>query len=100
MSAIAETVRGKVGKLVDPETGMTFDEMGLVQEIREVAPGVIEVNFRPSSPICPIALKLALDIKNTVLETKGVRRALVHCVGHRMQEAIDTIVNAQDDPQV
>lgn len=96
MSIITETVRERVGRLVDPETGMTFEEMRLVQEIREVAPGVIEVTFRPSSPICPIALKLAMDIKNTVLEIEGVQKARVHCVGHRMQETIDVVVNTEE----
>jgi metal-sulfur cluster biosynthetic enzyme len=82
--------------LVDPETGMTFEEMRLVQEIREVSPGVVEVNFRPSSPICPMALKLAMDIKKAVLEIDGVSEARVRCIGHRMQETIDALVNRGD----
>jgi metal-sulfur cluster biosynthetic enzyme len=75
---------------------MTFDEMGLVQEIREVAPGVIEVNFRPSSRISLMALKLATDIKNAALEIDTVRKTYVHCVGRRMQEKIDALVNREE----
>jgi len=96
MNAITETVRRRVGRIVDPETGMTFEEMRLVQEIQEVVPGVVEVNFRPSSPICPIALKLAMDIKEAVLGIEGVSKVRVHCVGHRMQEKIDSLVNAEE----
>lgn len=99
MSTITETVRRRVGRLLDPETGMTFEEMRLVQEIREVALGVIEVNFKPSSPICSIALKLAMDIKEAVLGIEGIRKARVHCVGHRMQETIDAVVNTEDQGQ-
>ena len=96
MSNLTETVRERAGRLVDPETGMTFKEMRLLEEVQEVAPGVVEVNFKPSSPICPIALKLAMDIRQAVLEIEGVSRVHVHCVGHRMQEEINSLVNAED----
>ena len=96
MSNLAEMVRERAGRLVDPETGMTFKQMRLLEEIQEVAPGVVEVNFRPSSPICPIALKLAMDIRQAVLEIEGVSKVRVHCVGHRMQEKMDALVNTED----
>ncbi len=97
MTKLVDLLREKVGGLVDPETGLDLSEMRLVQEIQEIEPGVIRVDFKPSSPICPIAMKLAIDIKKTVLDTEGIRKALVYCHGHIMKERINDLVNSTNE---
>ena len=68
-----DKVREVVGQIVDPETGMTFGEMQMITNVREEEPGVFKIEFVPSSPFCPIAFKLAQDIKNA---TATVRRKM------------------------
>ncbi len=93
MGKLEEKVREAVEKVVDPETGLTFGQMRMITNVKEEEPGVVKIDFVPSSPFCPIAFKLAQDIKNAALKVEGVKKALVYCHGHTMEEAINKMVN-------
>lgn len=86
-------VREAVGKVVDPETGLTFAEMKMITGVREEEPGVFKIEFVPSSPFCPIAFKLSMDIKNAALRVAGVKKALVYCRGHNLAKQINEATN-------
>ena len=88
-------MREAVGKVVDPETGLTFAEMRLIASVTEEELGVVKVDFIPSSPFCPIAFKLAMDVKNAALKVTGVKKALVYCRGHMMEQKISDMVNKE-----
>ena len=60
MTELEERVRAEVGNIFDSETGQTFEEMHLIQSVRETSLGNITVEFMPTSPFYPIAFKLAL----------------------------------------
>ena len=64
MTELEGKVREEVGKVQDPETGMSFAEMQMITNVKEEEPGVVKIEFIPTSPFCPIAFKLASDIKN------------------------------------
>jgi len=93
MTRLEDRVREVVNDIVDPETGMTLGEMRLISNLREEESGVITIDFKPTSPFCPIALKLALDIKGTASKIEGVKRVFVYCRRHAMEETINRIVN-------
>jgi len=86
-------VREEAGKVKDPETGMTLAEMQMITNVKEEEPGVFTVEFIPTSPFCPIAFKLASDIKNAVKKVPGVKKALVYCRGHAMEQQINEMTN-------
>ena len=86
-------VREEVGKVKDPETGMTFAEMQMITNVTEEEPGIVKVEFIPTSPFCPIAFKLASDIKNATEIVPGVKKALVYCRGHAMEQQINEMTN-------
>jgi metal-sulfur cluster biosynthetic enzyme len=86
-------VREAVGKVRDPETGLTFAQMNMITKVEEAEPGVFAIDFRPTSPFCPIAFKLAVDVRAAALAVKGVKKARVYCRGHTMEEAINKSVN-------
>jgi len=88
-------VREAVGKVMDPETGLTFAEMHMIKSVAEEEPGVVKVEFIPSSPFCPIAFKLAMDVKNAALKVAGVKKALVYCSGHMMEQQINEMTNKE-----
>jgi len=92
-SELERKVREAVEQVVDPETGLTFGQMKMITGVKEEEPGVVRIDFVPSSPFCPIAFKLAQDIKEKALKVKGVKKALVYCHGHTMEEAINRMVN-------
>jgi metal-sulfur cluster biosynthetic enzyme len=93
LTELEEKIRNEVGKVVDPETGLTFGQMNMITNVREVEPGVVEVEFVPSSPFCPIAFKLAMDVKKAALKVEGIKKVLVYCRGHTMEKSINEMVN-------
>jgi metal-sulfur cluster biosynthetic enzyme len=71
----ATLLRALVDKLttvVDPETGENVIRMQLVQNLQVSDDGKVTYTFRPSSPLCPIAVPLALMIITAVGEVSGV----------------------------
>ena len=93
MTDLEEKVREEVEKVVDPETGLTFGQMKMITDVKEQKPRVVKVDFVPSSPFCPIAFKLAFDVKKASEKAKGIKKALVYCHGHNMEEEINRMVN-------
>ena len=93
MTELENKVREEVGKVKDPETGMSFAEMQMITNVKEEELGVVKVEFVPTSPFCPIAFKLASDIKNAAKKVSGVKKALVYCRGHAMEQQINEITN-------
>jgi metal-sulfur cluster biosynthetic enzyme len=95
LTDLEDDVRDAVGKVVDPETGLTFAEMHMITNIKEEKPGVVKVDFIPSSPFCPIAFKLAMDVKNAAMKVAGIKKVLVYCHGHMMEQQINEMVNKE-----
>ena len=95
LTELEDKVRDAVGQVVDPETGMTFAQMQMITSVKEEEPGVFKVEFIPSSPFCPIAFKLATDIKNAALTVAGVKKAQIYCRGHAMEQQINEMTNKE-----
>jgi len=95
LTELEDKVREAVGKVVDPETGLTFAEMHMITNVKEEEPSVVNVDFIPSSPFCPIAFKLAMDVKNAAMTVAGIKKVSVHCRGHMMEQQINEMVNKE-----
>ncbi len=95
MTELEDKVRAEVGKVQDPETGQTFEEMQMIQSVKETAPGEVTIEFVPTSPFCPIAFKLAADLRDKAKTVTGVEKATVYCRGHAMEEQINDMTNRQ-----
>ncbi len=93
MTELETKVKSEIEKIIDPETGLTFGQMQLIQSVKEQEPGVVKIDFVPTSPFCPIAFRFALDIKATAKKVAGTKKALVYVHGHTMEENINTTVN-------
>jgi len=96
MTELENQVRTEVEKILDPETGMTFGQMKMIREIKEESPGVVRIEYVPTSPFCPIAFKFSTDIKNVASEVVGVKKVLVYVQGHTMEETINQMVNKEE----
>ena len=93
MTELENKVRKEVGKVQDTETGMNFAEMQMITNVKEEEPGVVKVEFIPTSPFCPIAFKMASDLKRAAKKVPGVKKALVYCRGHAMEQQINEMTN-------
>ncbi len=93
MTELEDKVRDEVGRVLDPETGQSFAEMQMITSVKEEEPGTVKIEFIPTSPFCPIAFKLAADIKAAAKKVEGVKKALVYCRGHMMEQQINEMTN-------
>jgi metal-sulfur cluster biosynthetic enzyme len=96
LTELEDKVREAVGQVVDPETGLSFAEMQMITNVKEEEQGVVKVEFIPSSPFCPIAFKLSMDIKNAAIKVAGVKKALIYCRGHTMEQQINEMTNKEE----
>jgi metal-sulfur cluster biosynthetic enzyme len=89
MTELEDNVRQEVGKVLDPETGQSFEEMQMIQSVKETEAGTVTVEFVPTSPFCPIAA----DIRDAAKTVPGVKKAVVFCRGHAMEQQINEMTN-------
>ncbi len=67
-------------EIFDPEIPVDIFELGLIYEVKISKDGFIEVDMTLTSPNCPVAESLPVDVKNKVETVEGVREAKVNIV--------------------
>ena len=81
-----ETLRAKIierlSSVMDPETGADVMRMQLVQNLIVDDDGNVAYQFRPSSPLCPLAAPLALDIIQAIKEVLGTTKQSINVVDY------------------
>ncbi len=80
-------------QVLDPHTGVSVYDMGLISEI-QVVDDSVSLTFMPTSPFCPVGVELAKAIRDQVMVIDGVRNCNVKVVGHIRAEQINQEVNA------
>ena len=76
-------VTEQLKQVIDPETGVDVMRMRLIEDLdvdRET--GRVRYRFRPSSPLCPLAVHLALSIRDAVANVPGVTEQAIEVVGY------------------
>ncbi|MGD9962675.1 MAG: metal-sulfur cluster assembly factor [Thermoplasmata archaeon] len=86
---VIEALRG----VLDPHTGVSVYEMGLISEI-VVGEDSVSLTFMPTSPFCPVGVELALSIREQVLTVEGITKCDVKVVGHIKADEINRALNA------
>ncbi len=77
VTELEQAVIQRLQTVIDPETGVDVWRMRLVENLRINEAGEVQYPFRPSSPLCPIAVLLAQAIKNAVAQVPGVRHQTI-----------------------
>jgi metal-sulfur cluster biosynthetic enzyme len=86
---IAEKLRG----VIDPETGVDVMRMRLIEDLSvDGETGRVRYRFRPSSPLCPLAVSLALDIRKAVAGVTGVQVQEIEVVGYVGAEELNALL--------
>ncbi len=70
--ALEKAVIDNLAKVLDPETGVDVVRMKLVMDLAIDEDGKASYIFRPSSPLCPIAVPLAMMIIQAIKEVEGI----------------------------
>ncbi len=94
---LREQILMRLVRVVDPETGEDVLRMQLVRDlIADEETGIVSYRFRPSSPLCPIAHSLAVDIKHAIAEVSGVTAQKIVVDGYIRSEELNEIINRDD----
>jgi len=91
---LQKTVVEKLMGVIDPETGVDVIRMRLVQDILMDETGKVTYTFRPSSPLCPIAVPLALGIMQAIAEVPGVSGQSITVVDYIQAEQLNDILKS------
>ncbi|NIV38629.1 MAG: DUF59 domain-containing protein [Anaerolineae bacterium] len=76
-------VTERLGQVVDPETGVDVMRMRLIEDLEvDGQTGHVSFKFRPSSPLCPLAVHLTLEIRQAVADLPGVTGHEIEVVGY------------------
>jgi metal-sulfur cluster biosynthetic enzyme len=93
-SYLQKAVVEKLRAVIDPETGADVIRMRLVQDIRFNSSGKITYTFRPSSPLCPIAVPLALGIIQAIREVPGISGQNITVVDYDQADVLNEILRS------
>src|SRR5271157_5003905 len=87
-------IQRQVSKIVDPEIGMPIVEMNLIDKL-DVKDGSVDVEYHATTQFCPpvFALKISQDIRDMLMQVKGVKAVNVVVTGHYFADAINRQVN-------
>ena len=90
--AITEQLR----TVIDPETGADVVRMRLIEDMEvDVATGEVSYKFHPSSPLCPLAVSLALSIRQAVALVPGVTKQEIEVVGYVGSDELNALLREE-----
>jgi metal-sulfur cluster biosynthetic enzyme len=93
-AAIEKAVIEKLAKVLDPETGVDVVRMKLVMDLAIDGNGKATYIFRPSSPLCPIAVPLAMLIIQAIKEVEGISGQNITVVDYVEAEKLNEILSS------
>lgn len=79
---VRQAILARLSTILDPETGVDVMRMRLIEDLTVDQEGVVRYTFHPSSPLCPMAVSLALSIRQAVSEVPGVSRQEIDVAGY------------------
>ena len=86
----------RLQKVIDPETGADVIRMRLIENLNVQANGIVSYTFRPSSPLCPIAVYLVKEIKEAVAEVPGVTNQEITVTGYLAADELTQLINKEN----
>lgn len=101
---LRQAVLERLSRIIDPETGVDVVHMRLIEDLTVSEAGYVTYKFRPSSPFCPIAVPLSLDIQHAVARVEGVTGQDLQVVGFALsdeltvwlKQALEALQNRQE----
>ena len=90
---LRELVLDRLSEVIDPETGVDVVRMRLVENLEIDTEGCVSYTFRPSSPLCPIAVFLVMSIKAAVADVPGVGAQTIRVEGYVQAEELTELIN-------
>ncbi|MBW2020664.1 MAG: iron-sulfur cluster assembly protein [Deltaproteobacteria bacterium] len=95
---LKDKVENALRGVIDPGTNLDIMRMKLVRDLLIDQDGRVCLTFQPSSPVCPMAFKLAYDIKTAVQQTEGVKEVEVKVSGYNRADELMEVLKQSGNP--
>ncbi len=92
MDKLHATILERLSKVIDPETGVDVIRMRLIEDLKVDKYGYVTYKFRPSSPLCPIAVPLSLMLQEAVASVPEVTGQDMQIVGFIQAEELNALL--------
>ena len=91
-NAVREAILSRLSTVIDPETSVDVVRMRLIEDLEVSEGGAVGYRFCPSSPLCPLAVVLALSIRDAVAEVAGVTSQNIEVTGYVRAEELNSML--------
>jgi metal-sulfur cluster biosynthetic enzyme len=90
---LKQTIVERLQQVIDPETGVDVMRMRLIEDLHvDGETGRVRYRFRPSSPLCPLAVHLALSMREAVAGVPGVTEQEIEVVGYVGADGLNALL--------
>jgi metal-sulfur cluster biosynthetic enzyme len=99
-SELHEKIVNVLGSVLDPGTGLDVLRMGVVPNTIVHKKGqeyMATLTFRPSSPVCPMAFKLAWEMKKAVETVDGIEMVEIKVEGYNRASELEAVLRNKGD---
>ena len=72
MSELKEKIIAEIKKIYDPEIPVNIYDLGLIYNVVVDEKNKVNIDMTLTSPNCPVAESLPVDVKNIVLKMEGI----------------------------
>lgn len=93
---LKDLIVARLRLVIDPETGADVVRMRLIEALEVTNNGQVSYIFRPSSPVCPIAVSLAQQIKQAVAQVPGVASQTITVENYVAAEQLTLLINKEE----
>ena len=94
---VEQAVISQLQQVIDPETGVDVVRMRLIEDLMVDETGTVSYRFRPSSPLCHLAVTLDLQIKEAVAQVEGVTGQEVEVVGYVGARMLNALLEEDEE---
>ena len=78
--ALKEKIIGESKKIYDPEIPVNIYDLGLIYDVKVDEDNNVDVKMTLTTPNCPVAESLPMEVENTVKEVKDVKKVNLELV--------------------
>ena len=93
---LKEEIIERLRTVIDPETNVDVIRMRLVEDLSVKSENRVTYIFKPSSPLCPIAVYLVQQIKDAVAEVPGVSSQHITIEGFFAADELTELINKEN----
>lgn len=94
---LRDVILARLSQVIDPETGADVVQMRLIEDLTVDEAGIVRYTFRPSSPLCPLAIPLVLSIRQAVAEVEGVTGQEIEVIGYVRADELNAMLRELAD---